>query len=278
MEQTSSSTQCNYRWKNISPSPKQQTSYLPTWLVFFDLTNQFNSVSHEAFFKVIADSFPEILFLTTLFYEHMRSVHHKWADGTWCTLLVEEAVSQGCPLSPICASRVVANLLQPLDIELRERATTRLKNGDPGDDGFGGITHLPGYVNNVFACIPLVDLQFLCDQFATIGAPLGCFANPMKTRILTSTSAHSPLPDLHQINPTLATSISDTISRYSAKMNDIDILGPPLSTKLTTGFHLVGSPAGSPAFAREYVNTQLIDIVRISDCCLQERERAPMSW
>jgi hypothetical protein len=37
-------------------------------VVFFDLTNQFNSVSHEAFFKVIVDSFPEILPLATLFY------------------------------------------------------------------------------------------------------------------------------------------------------------------------------------------------------------------
>jgi hypothetical protein len=45
--------------------------------VFFDLTNQFNSVSHEAFFKVITDSFPEILPLATLFYEQARTVHHK---------------------------------------------------------------------------------------------------------------------------------------------------------------------------------------------------------
>ncbi len=85
--------------------------------------------------------------LTTLFYEHARSVHHKWADGTWHTLLMEEGVSQGCPLSPIFASLVVANLLQPLDIELRKRATTHLLNGNPGDNGFGGITHLLGYVD-----------------------------------------------------------------------------------------------------------------------------------
>jgi len=94
--------------------------------VFFDLTNQFNSVSSEAFFKVITDSFPEILPRTTLFYEQAGTVHYKWADGTWRTLLMEEGVSQGCPLSPIFASLVVTNLLQPLDIELRERAASRL--------------------------------------------------------------------------------------------------------------------------------------------------------
>jgi hypothetical protein len=144
-------------------------------------SNQFNSVSRKAFFKVIADSFPEILPLATLFYEQAGTVHHKWADGTWRTLLMEEGVSQGCPLSPIFASLVVANLLQPLDIELQERAATRLRNGDPGDDGFGGITHLLGYVDDVSACTPLADLKFLCDRFATIGAPIGCFVNPMKT-------------------------------------------------------------------------------------------------
>jgi len=106
----------------------------------------------------------------------------------------------------------------------------------------------------------LEDLKFLCNQFATIGAPLGCFVNPMKTRILTSTLGHSPLPDLYQINPSLATSISDIISKYSTKPNDINILGPPLPAKLTTGFCLLGSPVGFPAFAREYFNTQLIDI------------------
>ena len=198
--------------------------------------------------------------LTTLFYKHAGTVHHLWADGTWCTLLMEEGVSQGCPLSPIFASLVIANLLQPLDIELRKRATTRLLNGDPGDNGFGGISHLLGYVVDVSACIPLADLQFLCDQFATIGASLGCFVNPMKTRILTSTSDHSPIPDLFHLNPTLATSITDTISQYSTKPNDIDVLGPPLPAELTTGFRLLGSPVGSPAFAREYFNTQLAEI------------------
>jgi hypothetical protein len=37
-------------------------------------------------------------------------------------------------------------------------------------------------------------------------------------------------------------------------------IGPPLPAELTTGFRLLGSPVGYPAFAREYLNTQLIDI------------------
>ena len=102
----------------------QQTQQLPTCAaIFFDLTNQFNSVSHEEFFNVISTSFPELLPLTTLFYENAGTVHHKWDDGSWRTLLMKEGVSQGCPLSPLFASFVIARLLKPIDKLLRQRAS-----------------------------------------------------------------------------------------------------------------------------------------------------------
>ncbi len=192
----------------------QSTNNLPSRTdVFFDLTNQFNSVSRQAFFNVIATSFPEILPLTTLFYKHAGTVHHKWADGTWRTLLMEEGVSQGCPLSPIFASLVVACLLKPLDQLLKARATHQLNNGNPSNNGAGGITHLLGYVSNVSACVPHEDLEFLCDHFSNLGKPLGCFVNPMKTPILTSTSGLSPINTLTQLEPTLTSSISNTIAK-----------------------------------------------------------------
>jgi len=148
----------------------QSTNNLPSHAaVFFDLTNQFNSVSRQAFFNVIAKSFPEIPPLTTLFYKHAGTVHHKWADGTWHTHLMEEGVSQGCPLSPIFASLVVACLLKPLEKILRARVTHRLNNINPGDDKAGGITHLVGFVDNVSVCVPLEDLEFLCDNFNALG-------------------------------------------------------------------------------------------------------------
>jgi hypothetical protein len=79
----------------------QQAHQPPTHaVVFFDLTNQFNSVSHSEFFDVIAEHFHELLPLTTLFYGNANTVHHKWPDGTWRQLLMEEGVIQGCPLSP----------------------------------------------------------------------------------------------------------------------------------------------------------------------------------
>jgi hypothetical protein len=109
----------------------QRSNRTPTRAaVFFDLTNQFNSVSRQEFFDVISKHFPELLPLTTLFYANPMTVHHKWEDGTWRQLLMDKGVSQGCPLSPLFASFVVACLLQPIDALLRECAATRLASRD----------------------------------------------------------------------------------------------------------------------------------------------------
>jgi hypothetical protein len=56
----------------------QQSGCLPTRAaIFFDLTNQFNSVLREEFKNVIATSFPELLPLVTLFYDQPNTVHYK---------------------------------------------------------------------------------------------------------------------------------------------------------------------------------------------------------
>jgi hypothetical protein len=162
-----------------------------------------------------------------------------------------------------CASLVVAQLLQSLDTLLKSLAAACLLDCHPGDDGKGSITHLLGYVDDISTCVPLVDLKFLCDNFASIGAPLGCFVSPMKTRILTSTYGLSPLPDIHLLNPFLASCIRDMIACYSTKPNNNDILCPALPVELTTGFCLLGSSIGSPDFALEYFNAQLTDV---QDC------------
>ena len=111
----------------------------------------------------VETSFPELLPLTKLFYQEATTVHYKWDDGTWRTLLMKEGVSQGCPLSPLFASFVVARLLEPIHTLLREQTTARLDSGDPGDDGFGGISHLLGYVDDISSCVYLPDLPFLCN-------------------------------------------------------------------------------------------------------------------
>jgi hypothetical protein len=128
--------------------------------IFFDLTNPFNSVSRAEFFAVIHTSFPELIPLTTLFYDWATPVHHKRNDGSWCLLFMEEGVSQGCLLSPLLASFVVARLLEPIALQLHSRAAARLASADSGDDGNGGVSHLLSFVDDISSCIYLQDLPF----------------------------------------------------------------------------------------------------------------------
>ena len=58
------------------------------------------------------------------------------------------------------------------------------------------ITHVFGYLDDVTTLVPLRNLLFFCQSFNKIGVPLGCFLNPEKTRILTSTSGSSILQDI----------------------------------------------------------------------------------
>ncbi len=99
----------------------QQSGCLPTCTdIFFDLTNQCNSVACKEFKNIIATSFQELLPLVTLFYDQPNTVHYKWNDGSWGQLLMEEGTSQRCLLFPLFASSVSAQLLKPFDILLHK--------------------------------------------------------------------------------------------------------------------------------------------------------------
>jgi hypothetical protein len=72
------------------------------------------------FFQLIAKSFPETLPVTTLFYNQAGIVHHKWADGTWRILLMKKSMSQGSSLSPMFASLIVTEILEPVNHLLKQ--------------------------------------------------------------------------------------------------------------------------------------------------------------
>jgi hypothetical protein len=200
--------------KKFIDAPQQAHQSPTRAAVFFDLTNQFNSLSHSKFFNVIAEHFPELLPLTTLFYSNTNTVQHKWSNGTWCQLLMQEGVTQGCPLSPLFASFLVARLLEPINALLHARAAEQLASGDPGNDKYGGITHLISYVDNISTFIYLPNLEFFCNTLKTNGTALDCFVNTTKTRILTSCNGTSPLPLISAANPKLGLSIANTIGTF----------------------------------------------------------------
>jgi hypothetical protein len=176
------------------------------------------------------------------------TVHHKWSDGSWPHLQMKEGVSQGCPLSPLFVSFVVARLLAPIDKLLRARAASRLASGDTGDDGHCGISHLLSHVDDISTCVYLDDLQFLCETLKSRGASLGCFVYTSKTRILTSCNGTSPVDDITALDANLGASIYQTIAQFSNKPNPTDQT-QTIPVELTDGCRLLGHPIGSAEFA-----------------------------
>jgi hypothetical protein len=175
----------------------------------------FNAVSREELFDIINKDFPELSGLTHLLYADSRDVFFKWNQVSWKSLQMKEGVNQGCPLSPIFATLVLHRILKPLDEQLQQRAAARLASGIPGDGGFGSLTHLFAYMDDISSTVALEDIQFFCENIDKLGTPRGCFINPLKIRILTSCDGHSILPQLHKDNPNLASEIKKTISTYS---------------------------------------------------------------
>ena len=104
--------------------------------------------------------------------------------------------------------------------------------------------------------VPLEDLLFLCEQFQQHGIPLGCFINPGKTRILTSTNGITPILAISVTNPTLAHDITSAITKYSTKPNKhIPSQHDPI--ELTDGFRLLGLPVGNSELTTSFLNEQL---------------------
>ena len=234
----------------------QQLNKLPTRsAVFIDLTNMFNSVSRHELFDIIANDFPELYNFTSLLYDVDGKVHYKWNQTDWKQLYMEDGVNQGCPLSPIFATLVLHRILQPLDTALKERASARLQTGDLGDDGFGSITHLLAYMDDISSTVAHEDIEFFCTEIERLGVRRGCLVNPHKTRILTSCSGDSII---HLLPPPTANILQRTINKYSVKINSDKSTTP---VELTTGFRCLGTPIGSKEFAQQFYTEQL-DVVR----------------
>lgn len=180
-------------------------------------------------------------------------------DGTWTTIAMEEGVNQGCPLSCTLAAIVLHAILAPLAQKLRDRAAARLAQGDPGDDGFGGISDPMAYVDDNQVVIYLADALFFLEEFDGLAKPKGIYMNTIKTRICTSTSGSSALPAIERrYGPALADSIRKALATYSTKPAptpaDPDATVP---VEITTGLRILGQPVGSAAFAREFFDTAI---------------------
>ena len=140
--------------------------------------------------------------------------------------------------------------------------TTKTSTGETRhshDDGFGGISHLFAYMDDISATIPLEDVKFFCDKIQTLGTSIGCFMNPYKTQILTSCNGYSIIPELCHSNLNLALDIESAISTYSIKEGPDSV---DIPVELTQGFRLLQTPVGSRTFTHKYYMEQIAIINR----------------
>jgi hypothetical protein len=165
---------------------------------------------------------------------------------------MEKGTSQGCPLSPLFASFVVARLLEPIDGLLRKCTAACLAAGNTGNDSQGGISHLLSFVDDTSSCVYLPNLHFLCEQVQSRGTSIGCFVSPHKTRILTSCNGTSIVPTLTTHNPSMARSLSTLIASFSTTPHPTNKAAPDFPVELITGFRLLGQPIGPATFASNF--------------------------
>ncbi|KAL7549241.1 hypothetical protein ACHAWF_012529 [Thalassiosira exigua] len=162
--------------------------------VFVDFRNMFNMVSRKVLLKVLRRKYPHLVPLAWMLYRRPGRIHYRWEDGEWRLVNMEEGCNQGCPLSVLFSSLVLQEVLVPMDHELRERAAAMLAGGDEGDDGYGSITHLFAWVDDVCGCVPLADLAFFFDFLEDEGPKMGWHPERLKSHVLTSCTEKSVLP------------------------------------------------------------------------------------
>ena len=90
---------------------------------------------------------------------------------------MEEGSTQGCPLSPILRALVISRILLPINMALKKQAATRLAQGNPHNNGYGGITNLLAFIEDISTVVPLEDLLLLFQELEAQGIPIGCLVN-----------------------------------------------------------------------------------------------------
>ena len=229
--------------------PQRQGKLPSRALVSLDIKNMFNAVSRHKLREIIAHEFPHLQPITDSLYEDYHTAKFKNSDNKWEHFTVEEGFTQGCPFSPLFAGLVLTHILKNIHKELIERAANRLRTGQPGDDGQGGLPIIMAYVDDTNCLLPIEDVLYFLQRFEHYGIPLGAIMNTDKTRIMTSTSGHSILDELTKENPTESYNLRTAISTYSTNNTQMH--------EEVNGLRILGSPIGSTTFQQEFIQDYL---------------------
>ena len=107
----------------------------------------------------------------------------------------------GLPTFGYLAALVLGEVLRPLDMAMKVRAHKRFSETaiDNSDDGAEDETHPMGYIDNVGAAIPHVDVLFFFEEFNHLGRPFGLYLNPSRQGFQYQQVAHAPYPGSRKI-------------------------------------------------------------------------------
>ena len=158
----------------------------------------------------------------------------------------DEGFPQGCPLSPLFSCLVLLALTNQINKEQAQRAATRKRSGDTGNDGRGGKAHTASIMDDTSVCLPHCDLPWFLHRFKELGEPLGIIMNHSKTKILTTTTNK---PSAKTLSPPAQQHIEEALSFLAPQAPD--------TAEITTGVRFLGQPVGSKKFAQEYINQRL---------------------
>ena len=246
--------------------PQSQHRSPSRCIISLDIRNMFNAVSRQRLREIIRKHFPLLTTFIEFIYGHDFDMYLRDADGIWRTIPVQEGFTQGCPLSPILAAIVLKDVLSHLDSDLRARARARLQQGNPGDDGHGGITDIFAFVDDTNAAVPLEDVLFFLQRFQDLATPVNAILNADKTRILTSTTNSSAIPSISRDHgQAIASQITAAINSFSVTTKTrTDGTSYTEPVEVTNGLRILGVPIGSPQFCATCVRNTLRTIM--DDC------------
>lgn len=211
-------------------------------LVLLDLKNMFNECSRKTCRHTLAttQAFAAAVPAFNLLYKTPNKCWYINPNNTYDSFQQCKGFAQGCPLSPVFASLVLAVAFKPIIKQLKIRAAKRAKTALPhtskGDDGRGSASLPLSYFDDTTATPPYIDIPFLLKKIQTLGPPHGITLNLGKTKILTATNGILPLPRL----PTEAA---------QALQEAFDFLNPKKeqdkSPEILHGMEFLGQPIGS---------------------------------
>jgi len=215
----------------------------------FDLVNMFNAASRLSCKHELNNDLPDLVPVFDLLYYHSNICWYQKLDGLWDFFVQNEGFTQGCPLSPFLACKVLHPILHALYTKLMHGAAALLASGDLGDDGKGSEMVMGSYLDDTGAMIPYIDIEFAICTFQELGAPHGLILNLDKTKILTTLD-----PEVLAVDPDL--------------LPALELLTP--TNCLSHGTVYLGSPFGCNAFITEQLDSAA-DVFDASHLAIQSQ-------